>query len=109
MDDVNCDGSEAALLQCSHDGLLRHNCIHYEDAGVRCGSEEERRENDDIISVNRINIINVHTLLITWVLQNSTLHWPDSYVVECFSEYEGHRISKSASNSAFSLTLMGLI
>ena len=35
LDDVNCEGSEIALLACPRnpDG---HNCAHSEDAGVAC-------------------------------------------------------------------------
>nr|XP_021329653.1 deleted in malignant brain tumors 1 protein-like [Danio rerio] len=39
LDEVNCTGSEESLIQCSHDGLGRHNCNHGEDAGVVCSSE----------------------------------------------------------------------
>ena len=92
------------LLQCDHNVLFVHNCHHYEDAGIRCSEElgDERLLN---ISVD---IINVHTGLITWNIQNSTQHWFTSYVVKCFSEYEGHHIEMSASNSTFSVQLVGL-
>ena len=34
IDNVGCSGSESVLVQCSH--LTIHNCVHAEDAGVRC-------------------------------------------------------------------------
>ena len=100
LDDVVCDTNETALLQCHHNGLLRHNCFHYEDAGVRCSEQEER-----LLKI-RVDIINEHTILVTWRFQNSTLRWPTSYVVECFTK--GHRLEMLV-NNAFRAQLMGLV
>lgn len=36
MDDLQCSGSELRLTACSFIGSDRENCIHAEDAGVRC-------------------------------------------------------------------------
>ena len=38
LDDVHCAGSEQYLASCRHNGWGRHNCGHYEDAGVECSS-----------------------------------------------------------------------
>ena len=39
LDEVGCIGSEASLLECSHEGVLNHDCLHLEDAGVVCPCE----------------------------------------------------------------------
>ena len=39
LDNVVCSGTETVLLNCSNSGIGSHDCIHYEDAGVRCQSE----------------------------------------------------------------------
>ena len=37
-DDLQCTGSESRLIDCPHNGLGNHNCVHFQDAGVRCPS-----------------------------------------------------------------------
>ena len=36
LDDVTCTGDENSILQCPHNGLFNHDCIHAEDVGVVC-------------------------------------------------------------------------
>ena len=36
LNEVNCSGKESRLSECSHQGIGVHNCVHLEDAGVRC-------------------------------------------------------------------------
>ena len=36
LDDVQCNGSESTLANCSHRGVGDHNCHLLEDAGVIC-------------------------------------------------------------------------
>ncbi|XP_023684566.2 HHIP-like protein 1 [Paramormyrops kingsleyae] len=43
LDDVQCQGSEANLLQCQHAGVGQHNCGHHEDAGVVCGNADSAK------------------------------------------------------------------
>ena len=36
LDNLFCRGTESRLVDCPHNGLGGHNCVHSEDAGVRC-------------------------------------------------------------------------
>lgn len=36
LDNVRCNGEEAAVTQCEHHGFGENNCGHGEDAGVVC-------------------------------------------------------------------------
>ncbi|XP_072172288.1 scavenger receptor cysteine-rich domain-containing protein DMBT1-like [Diadema setosum] len=44
LDNVECSGSENSLAECRHNGFGENNCLHGEDAAVRC--IEERGESD---------------------------------------------------------------
>ena len=36
LDDVACTGTETRLIECRASPITTHNCIHTEDASVRC-------------------------------------------------------------------------
>ena len=36
LDNVGCTGNEFRLIDCPNNGIGSHNCIHSEDASVRC-------------------------------------------------------------------------
>ncbi len=36
LDNVGCIGTESRLFDCSANPIGSHNCLHDEDAGVRC-------------------------------------------------------------------------
>ena len=36
LDDVNCDGTEKTIRNCSHRGWGSHNCDHTKDASINC-------------------------------------------------------------------------
>ncbi len=39
FDNVECSGDESGLEFCLHNGVGKHNCNHFEDAGVVCLEE----------------------------------------------------------------------
>ena len=43
MDDISCTSSERRLIDCTFS--LSHNCVHSEDAGVRCSVSTSGKTN----------------------------------------------------------------
>ena len=36
LDNLICTSNETRLVDCAHNGIANHNCLHSEDAGLRC-------------------------------------------------------------------------
>ena len=47
LDELECSGAEATLLNCTHSGIGVHNCDHPEDVGIIC----QRSQGKVVISV----------------------------------------------------------
>ena len=43
LDNVRCTGTEGRLINCPANPIGNHNCVHSEDAGVRCASMPRTR------------------------------------------------------------------
>ena len=109
MDNVQCDGSEAALLECNHRELFMHNCHHWEDASVKCNINRDKENISIRLSTTHISI---YTASIIWTPHNNmTQYQPSSYnvIVECFSRQHYIRMTLSVNNTTFNLELAGLL
>ena len=40
LDNLRCTGNENSLFSCPANAVGSHNCVHLEDAGVKCGKTE---------------------------------------------------------------------
>ncbi len=64
LDNVQCSGDEARLVNCNARPIGQHNCGHIEDAGVYCTSELTRTFVDSISSksLNDVNYFRFGTI-----------------------------------------------
>lgn len=49
IDDVACTGTETRLISCTHTPIGTHNCIHFEDASVRCPAPFGKDNSSNIV------------------------------------------------------------
>lgn len=50
LDDLRCMGNESRLIDCPHNGLLKHDCSgHSGDAGVKCLLSPSKSKSYDTI------------------------------------------------------------
>jgi hypothetical protein len=45
LDDVACAGTETRLIECRASPITTHNCLHAEDASVRCQAPPRKLNN----------------------------------------------------------------
>ena len=111
LDNVDCNGEEATLLECGHHELFEHNCGHHEDVSVRCILREDQRVKNITLNVEITQNqppSTVHTALISWVLYNTTTDIPNSFDVKCSNEQHSITMLVSGHNM-FTTHLMGLL
>ncbi len=65
LDQVDCAGTELALLDCPSNGIGIHDCSHFEDAGVACEGEEMYRNVFDSIIIVYVAMLSLYCLLCT--------------------------------------------
>ena len=66
LDNVQCVGTESRLIDCPANAIGSHNCVHSEDAGVRCGSSTGK-------SAQWITVVGVWAVELFLFI--SSVHW----------------------------------
>ena len=80
LDDVQCNGSETHLVNCSNSGLGVHRCIGYtENAGVQCAYHMMVLVCTIVIMERMLQSYVQHLVLIILVSQQYTVHVSLSY------------------------------
>ena len=49
LDNLRCASNEGNLFGCPNNGIMNHDCLHYEDAGVQCSCELKSHNNTRIL------------------------------------------------------------
>ena len=57
LDDVNCNGGESSMFECSHRNFGEHDCKHNEDAGVVCFGQISKGNYARVIAAVKNNIL----------------------------------------------------
>ena len=77
LDNLICNSTETKLVDCRHNGIGVHNCIHSEDAGLRCQSMHWLNCHSNMFTVH---VLWWQIYLSRWIwdvkVQLASLEWP---------------------------------
>ena len=103
---MNCDSTEAELLDCSLTFDNYWNCEHSRGAGVKCNGERLREKKVNI-SAATVNSTNIHTVMISWELYSGVPHEPSSFRVRCYNQQRAIEFSLLVYNETFTHVSVG--
>lgn len=107
INEVNCDSSKKALLNCSYVRLPSGEYGHCGSAaGVSCSGEQLRVKNVNAAIVD--TPCTTYAVLISWELHSGAPHNPSSFSVQCFNQQ--HRIELFVNDGNLTqITVRGLL
>ena len=74
LDDVNCTGTEQNIASCAHDGWGKHDCSHYEDAGVECSTRgKTTAENNQEFEIPPLGYVSTDGLIFSMNVPHNSL------------------------------------
>ena len=73
LDEVACEGDESSILQCPHNGLFNHDCIHSEDVGVVCNVGGEMVHGTPLIQIP-LNSYAIHFVNMSHPTRNPAIY-----------------------------------